>query len=109
MEEDKPFFFISLTTPHFPLEAPDETIAKYEAKFEDGNGSPNLVMDGTTCGKKLARQKALGIVPQDQKLPRVHYFNNHRVMPGFQTGVNHNPLPYWDHLPESVQNEARFR
>ena len=30
-------------------------------------------------------------------------------MPGFQTGVNHNPLPYWDHLPESVQSEARFR
>ena len=111
MEEDKPFFlYLTYNAPHFPLEAPDETIAKYEAKFEDaqwvtefGDGWDDM------REKKLARQKALGIVPQDQKLPRVHYFNNRRVMPGFQTGVNHNPLPYWDHLPESVQSEARFR
>ena len=74
MEEGKPFFlYLAYNAPHFPLEAPDETIAKYEAKFEDaqwitefGDGWDDM------REKKLARQKALGIVPQDQQLPRVH-------------------------------------
>ena len=34
--KDKPFFlYLTYNALHFPLEAPDETIAKYEAKFED--------------------------------------------------------------------------
>ena len=59
--------------------------------------------------RKLARQKASGIVPKGQRLPEVRYFNNVRVMPGMQTGTNRNSLPKWKDLPEEVKTEARFR
>ena len=110
-DDDKPFFlYLTYNAPHFPLEAPDETIAKYEAKFEDpawldkfGDGWNEMRQ------KKLTRQKAAGVVPPGQRLPEVRYFNNVRVMPGLQTGTNHNPLPKWKDLPEDVKSEARFR
>ena len=110
-EGDKPFFlYLAYNAPHFPLEAPDETIAKYEAKLADpewlaefGEGWDEMRQ------KKLARQKAAGIVPKGQRLPEVHYFNNVRVMPGLQTGTNHNRLPKWKDLPDDVKKEARFR
>ena len=107
----KPFFlYLTYNAPHFPLEAPDETIAKYESKLKDpdwlaefGDGWDQMRQ------KKLVRQKAMGIVPKGQQLPVVHYFNNVRVMPGMQTGTNHNPLPKWKDLPEDVKSEACFR
>ena len=110
-DDDKPFFlYLTYNAPHFPLEAPDETIAKYEAKLND----PNWIAeygDGwdEMREKKLARQKASGVVPKGQRLPEVRYFNNVRIMPGMQTGTNHNPLPKWKDLPADVTAEARFR
>ena len=59
--------------------------------------------------KKLARQKASGVVPKGQRLPEVHYFNNVRIMPGIQTGTDCKPLPKWKDLPEKIKEEARFR
>ena len=53
--------------------------------------------------KKLARQKALGLVTADQKLPEVSYFNNKKIMAGLQTGFEHNALPKWNDLPEKRQ------
>lgn len=108
---DKPFFlYLAYNTPHFPLEAPDETIAKYEAKLKDsdwleeyGDGWDEMRQ------KKLNRQKKVGVVPMGQRLPEVSYFNNVRVMPGMQTGTSRNPLPKWRDLPEEVKAEARFR
>ena len=110
-EGDKPFFlYLTYNAPHFPLEAPDELIAKYEAKLEDakwlaefGDGWDEMRQ------KKLARQKAAGVVPKGQHLPEVHYFNNVRIMPGMQTGTDRKPLPKWKDLPEDVKKEARFR
>lgn len=108
---DKPFFlYLTYNAPHFPLEAPDDTIAKYQAKLENsewlaefGDGWDEMRQ------RKLARQKASGIVPKGQRLPEVRYFNNVRVMPGMQTGTNRNSLPKWKDLPEEVKTEARFR
>lgn len=108
---DKPFFlYLTYNAPHFPLEAPDETIAKYEAKLNDpdwlaefGDGWDEMRK------KKLVRQKTAGVVPKKQRLPEVRYFNNVRVMPGMQTGTNRNPLPKWKDLPQNVKTEARFR
>lgn len=111
IDGDKPFFlYLTYNAPHFPLEAPDETIAKYEAKLTDpewlakyGDGWDEMRQ------KKLARQKAAGIVPAGQQLPEVKYFNNVQIMTGMQTGTSRNSLPKWKDLPEEVKSEARFR
>ena len=110
-QDDKPFFlYLTYNAPHFPLEAPDETIAKYDAKLQDpdwiaefGDGWDEMRQ------KKLARQKTAGVVPSGQRLPEVHYFNNVRIMPGMQTGTDRNRLPKWKDLSEEVKKEARFR
>lgn len=107
----KPFFlYLTYNAPHFPLEAPDETIAKYEALLDDpewlaefGEGWDEMRQ------KKLARQKAEGVVPAGQRLPEVHYFNNVRVMPGMQTGTDRQVLPEWKDLSEEIKKEALFR
>ena len=107
----QPFFlYLAYNVPHFPLEAPDDLIAKYEARFDDaswiaehGRGWDQM------REKKLTRQKALGLVATGQKLPEVRYFRNKRVMPGLQTGVQHNVLPKWDDLPENIKREVLFR
>lgn len=110
-ESDQPFFlYLAYNVPHFPLEAPDETIAEYEAKFDDpswvakyGKGWDEMRK------KKLVRQKSLGLVAADQRLPEVRYFNNKRIMAGLQTGFEHNVLPRWSDLPENVKLEVLFR
>ena len=110
-EGDKPFFlYLTYNAPHFPLEAPDETIAKYEAKL----GDPEWVAEygegwDEMRQKKLARQKSAGVVPAGQRLPDVHYFNNVRIMPGMQTGTDRNVLPKWKDLSEEVKKETLFR
>ena len=110
-KRDQPFFlYLTYNAPHFPLEAPDETIAKYEALLDDpewlakyGEGWDEMRQ------KKLARQKAAGVVPAGQRLPEVHYFNNVRIMPGMQTGTDYQGLPKWKDLSEEVKKEALFR
>ena len=53
--EDTPFFaYLSYTAPHWPLQAPEATIAKYEGRYDGGFDSLRK--------ERLARQKALGIV-----------------------------------------------
>ena len=106
-----PFFlYLAYNVPHFPLEAPDETIAEYEAKFGDtswiaeyGRGWDEM------REKKLARQKAMGLVAADLKLPEVRYFNNKKIMQGLQTGFEHNALPKWNDLPDNIKKELLFR
>lgn len=110
-KSEQPFFlYLAYNVPHFPLEAPDETIAKYEAKFND----PSWIAEygrgwDVMREKKLARQMALGLVGADQKLPEVSYFNNRKIMGGLQTGFEHNALPNWKDLPENIQQEVLFR
>ena len=110
-EDSKPFFlYLAYNVPHFPLEAPDETIAEYEAKFDD----PSWIADygrgwDEMREKKLTRQKALGLVAAGQKLPEVSYFRNKKIMPGLQTGFEHNALPKWNDLPENIKKEVFFR
>ena len=110
-EGDKPFFlYLTYNAPHFPLEAPDETIAKYETKLEDPEWIAEFGLGWDEMRqKKLARQKAAGVVPPGQRLPEVHYFNNVRIMPGLQTGTDRIVLPKWKDLSEEVRKEALFR
>ncbi|KAK8213764.1 alkaline-phosphatase-like protein [Phyllosticta capitalensis] len=57
-EKEKPFFaYLALTAPHWPLQAPRETIAKYRGKYDAG---PEALR-----AARLAALKARGLVPQD--------------------------------------------
>jgi arylsulfatase len=60
--DNKPFFgFLSYTAPHSPLQAPDDYIAKYADRYQAGWDELRK--------ERLARQKALRLVPQDMELP----------------------------------------
>lgn len=57
----KPFFlYMAFTSPHWPVQALPEDIAKYKGKYLKGWDKLRE--------ERLARQKALGIVPKDQQL-----------------------------------------
>ncbi|KTT99472.1 arylsulfatase [Sphingomonas yabuuchiae] len=54
----RPFFaYLPFTTPHWPLQAPAETIAKYKGRYDAGYEALRA--------ERLAKQKALGLVPAD--------------------------------------------
>lgn len=54
----RPFFaYLPFTAPHWPLQAPPETIAKYKGRYDAGY---EALRDA-----RLARQKQLGLVPAD--------------------------------------------
>lgn len=56
-DKAKPFFaYLTFTAPHWPLQAPDEDIARYKGKYDAGF---EVMRD-----QRLARQKALGLIPQ---------------------------------------------
>ncbi len=57
-KDSRPFFaYLPFTTPHWPMQAPDETIAKYKGRYDAGYEALRTT--------RLARQKALGLVPAD--------------------------------------------
>ncbi|TVV74707.1 arylsulfatase [Sphingomonas solaris] len=57
-KDDRPFFaYLPFTTPHWPMQAPDETIAKYKGRYDAGYEALQTA--------RLARQKQLGLVPAD--------------------------------------------
>jgi arylsulfatase len=67
-KEQKPFFlYAAFTAPHFPLMAPEETIAKYKGRYSKGWDALRR--------ERHAKQLAMGIVRQDWGLtdrdPRV--------------------------------------
>lgn len=56
--QDRPFFaYIAYTQPHWPLQAPAETIAKYKGRYDAG---PEVLR-----AERLERQRALGLVAED--------------------------------------------
>jgi arylsulfatase A-like enzyme len=58
--EGKPFFaYLAYTAPHWPLQAPKESIAKFKGWYDEGYEA--------LYAKRLARQKELGLVPVDAK------------------------------------------
>lgn len=58
--EGKPFFaFLTYTAPHWPVQAPDEAIARFKSEYDLGYDA--------LYEQRLARQKALGLIPQDSK------------------------------------------
>jgi len=56
--DKRPFFaYLAYSAPHFPLQAPDEDIARYRGVYDDG---PDALRE-----KRLGRLKALGLVAED--------------------------------------------
>ncbi|MDF2638715.1 MAG: arylsulfatase [Novosphingobium lindaniclasticum] len=58
--DDRPFFaYLPFTTPHWPMQAPAETIAKYKGRYDGGYE--------VLRAKRLEQQKRLGLVAPDQQ------------------------------------------
>jgi arylsulfatase A-like enzyme len=56
----RPFFaFLAYTAPHWPLQAPRESIARFKGQYDDGYEA--------LYAKRFARQQQLGLVPADAK------------------------------------------
>jgi arylsulfatase A-like enzyme len=55
---DKPFFaYLAYTAPHWPLQAPQESIARFKGRYDDGYEA--------LYARRFARQKELGLVAPD--------------------------------------------
>jgi len=101
-DRSKPFLLhVCYNVPHFPLEAPDDLIAKYRGKY--------LAGWDRLREEKLGRMKELGIVPPGQKLPQVMGFVNEKIEGFTQVGVETGALPRWDSLDEADRRELDFR
>jgi len=100
---DRPFLLhLCYNAPHFPLEAPDDLVAKYRDRTMQGW---DAMRDA-----KLARMKSMGIVGEKQTLPRAQGFvceqrEGFDYRPSFDTG----DLPAWDSLSREDQEELAFR
>ncbi|MEG3122388.1 arylsulfatase [Sphingomonas sp. GB1N7] len=56
-DKAKPFFaYLTFTAPHWPLQAPDEDVARYKGKYDAGF---EVLRE-----QRLARLKALGLIPK---------------------------------------------
>lgn len=56
--DNKPFFaYLAFTAPHWPLQAPEDVIAKYEHRYDAGYEAIRA--------ERIERQKARGILPKD--------------------------------------------
>jgi len=92
---DKPWFlYLAYNAPHFPLQAPEQDIARYASRYHDGWD--------TAREKRLARMKKLGIVPESTQLtPRSPWWDYGEV----NTGTN----PEWNSLPEDRRADLARR
>jgi len=82
---DKPFFlYYAPGACHAPHHAPKEWIEKFKGRFDMGYEALRT--------QTLARQKELGIVPQDTELPPINPIGT----PETRTGPNGQPFPALD-------------
>jgi arylsulfatase A-like enzyme len=83
---DKPFFlYYAPGAAHAPHHAPREWIERYAGKFDQGYDAMRE--------QTLARQKAMGIVPDDTELPPVNPIGT----PATRTGPDGKPFPPLDY------------
>jgi arylsulfatase A-like enzyme len=92
--------YLAFNAAHFPLGAPEDAIEKYESMYRTKGWD-------AIRAERLARQKALGLVPADLKLtPR-------SVVPknfiNVQTGWADKDNPAWDSLPENRRADLARR
>ncbi len=103
-DADKPFLLhLCYNVPHFPLETPDDLIAKYQGRYLSG-------WDEMTKAK-IARQKELGVFGKKSGAKRNHSFANVRLSSdSYQRfGMPTANIPRWDRLGKEAQRELDFR
>ncbi|HEX6133192.1 MAG TPA: arylsulfatase [Longimicrobiales bacterium] len=62
LDDGRPFFaFAAFTSPHWPLQVPEEWLDRYRGRYDEGY---DVLRE-----RNFERLKAKGIVPQDAKLP----------------------------------------
>lgn len=77
--QDKPFFaYLAFTAPHWPLQAPEESIERYAETYTEGYKP--------IYRKRLEQQKSLGLIPED-----------------FDIDAALAQVPDWDTLTEEQQ------
>jgi len=83
-DDGKPFFaFASYTSPHWPLQVPDDYLDIYAGRYDDGYDALRL--------RRFDSLKEAGIVPLSMELP-----------------PRNDDVPLWDDLtPESKRSESR--
>jgi arylsulfatase len=65
LDESRPFFsFLSFTAPHYPLQAPEESVARYAGKYDAGYQPVRQA--------RIERMKSLGLVPPDTEAAPLH-------------------------------------
>ena len=100
-KENKPFFlYLAFNAPHFPLHAHESDIVKYEAMYFE-KGWDAIRAD------RLARQKELGLVPQDLALtPRSGVPPKAHAKSSPYAGKEN---PAWSSLPEDRRRDLARR
>lgn len=101
---DRPFLLhLCYNAPHFPLETPDELIAKYKGRYLRG-------WDVMT-EEKILRQKQIGVINGNSKFKRNHSFANVQISSAIRQrfGMPRGNLPRWDRLGTAAQRELDFR
>jgi arylsulfatase len=94
--DGQPFFaFATYTAPHWPLQAPDDYIDRYQGRYDQGW---EVIRQA-----RVQRQKALGLFPADfvahQPLPETATV--HPI--AFLQRESPQPLPAWESLSEAQQ------
>ena len=104
-ERDKrrPFLLhLCYNAPHFPLEAPEALIEKYRGRYRKGWD--------VLKAEKLARMKAMGLVPPGQQMARATGFDSVKLEKyDFHCAIDSGELPAWDSLTDAEQDELDFR
>lgn len=63
-DKSKPFIsYLSYTAPHWPLQAPEQSIAKYKGKYDAGYE--------VLLANRIEKQKELGLIPKSTQVPRL--------------------------------------
>lgn len=89
-QSGKPWFqYLAFNAAHFPLQAPEADIAKYEKVYAQGW---DVIRE-----QRLARQKQLGLMPRDLALTPRSTIPRNRI--NVQTGWADKDNPAWDSLP----------
>lgn len=94
------FMYLAFNAGHFPLHAPENVIEKYETLYRE-KGWDNIRAD------RLARQKKLGLVPEDLQLPPRGIIPSNFI--NRQTGWAEKEIPAWDTLPEDRRADLARR
>jgi len=100
--KDRPWLlYVAYQAPHFPVQAPPELTEQYVKTYERGWDALRI--------ERLQRQKKLGLLPADLKLPPRSPIDNARVAQrmGSMTADGRNPA--WDSLSEKRRADLARR